>query len=454
YVIDVFIINMAIPAIQKGLNASNGQVQLIISAYLLGSASFLIIGGRTGDFVGKKKTFFWGMFFFTLTSCFCGLSQTPYQLIIVRFFQGISSSFMVPQAISFIQVLFPDKKERAKAIGYYGITLSIAAIIGQILGGALADINFYIAGWRVIFFINLPVGILALIAIRVFLVESKINSQEKFDYSGAFILTTGLACLIFPLAQGREQGWPLWSIGLIVFSIPVLCYFFYNQKKKLIFKRYPLINMELFGSKPFKLGLLAALFHFMLHSSFLLISAVYLQKGLGYSALDCGLYFTLHAVLFMISSIIAGRLIVRYGKHVLQFGLAIILTAFVLQMFLFKPPVAPITITLLIGVYGLGNGLVLPSLITLALNNVPLKFAGAASGTFSTFQQTASALGISILGGLFFFKTAGISGRPAYYNGFCYGLGADILFLGIVALMLYFLPATKTDANRQALHSE
>ncbi len=166
YVIDLFIINMAIPAIKTSLNASDGEMQLVIAAYLLGSASFLITGGRAGDYLGKKKVFFWGMFWFTLTSCLCGLCRTALQLDIARFFQGVSSAFMVTQSIALIQVLFPGAKERAKAIGWYGITLSIAAIIGQILGGYFAGTHYRIEGWRLIFFINVPLGILALWAIR------------------------------------------------------------------------------------------------------------------------------------------------------------------------------------------------------------------------------------------------------------------------------------------------
>jgi len=162
YVIDIFIINMAIPPIKWHLHASQSEMQLVIAGYLLGSACFLIIGGRAGDLLGRKKVFFWGMFAFTLTSCICGLAQTPWQLNIARLFQGISSAFMVTQSIALIQELFQDAKERARAIGWYGITLSIAAIIGQILGGYLSGIFFIVEGWRLIFFINVPVGIAAL----------------------------------------------------------------------------------------------------------------------------------------------------------------------------------------------------------------------------------------------------------------------------------------------------
>jgi EmrB/QacA subfamily drug resistance transporter len=446
YVIDIFIINMAIPGIKKGVHATDGEVQLVIAGYLLGSASFLITGGRAGDYLGRKKVFFLGMFFFTFTSCLCGLSQTALELNITRFFQGVSSSFMVPQSIAFIQVLFTDATERAKAIGWYGITLSIAAIIGQILGGYLVDTHFFIAGWRLIFLINLPVGIISLWAIHRYLQETPRDTAQRFDYSGALILTTGLVCLIYPLTKGREMGWPLWSIGLMLLSLFIFAFFIRNQQLKVTRRKGSLIDTALFKIREFNIGLLAVLFHFMMHTAFLLMSAIYLQNGLGFSALDCGLAFILHAVLFMISSVLASRLIVRFGKWVLQAGLLIILISFLLQIWLFQPSVSPFCVTLLIGIYGLGNGLVLPFLLNIALKSVPVKFAGVAAGVFSTFQQTASALGISILGGVFYYVISQHATSPNYLKAFDTGLAFSIICLGIVAIMLWMLPDAMDDS--------
>src|ERR1700743_2479935 len=232
-VIDVFIINVAIPAIKKGVHATDAEVQLVIAGYLLGYAAFLITGGRAGDQFGRKKVFFWGMLSFTVMSCLCGLSVTPFQLNVTRFFQGLSASFMVPQTIAFIQVLFTDAKERAKAIGMFGITLGIASVTGQVLGGYLSDTHWAIEGWRLIFFINLPIGIVTLWATHKYVGETKINRGSKFDYPGIAILTVALFCLIYPLIEGRENGWPLWSIGMLVLSFGGFGYFIHNPKKQL-----------------------------------------------------------------------------------------------------------------------------------------------------------------------------------------------------------------------------
>jgi EmrB/QacA subfamily drug resistance transporter len=442
YVIDIFIINIAIPTIKSSLRATDSEIQLIIAAYLLGSAAFLITGGRAGDYLGRKKVFFWGMFFFTLTSCLCGLCQTALQLDLARFFQGVSSAFMVTQSIALIQVLFPAPKERAKAIGWYGITLSIAAIIGQILGGYLAQTYFRIEGWRLIFFINVPVGILSLWAIKKFLAETPKETGVKFDYKGAGILTLCLGALIYAITEGREQGWPAWSIGLLALSLLLVLLFIKDQTLKARHKKGLLVELHLFKQREFNMGLLAVLFHFMLHTAYLLMIAVYLQNGLGISALQCGMYFIPHALLFMLSSVIASGILVRYGKKVLQAGLIIIFFSFVLQLFYFTTAPNMFVSISLIGIYGLGNGLVLPFLLNIVLNNVPPYQAGMASGIFSTFQQTASALGVSITGGIFY-SLAGKDNTPqGYALALHCGLEANLVCLFIVAVMLYFVPDT------------
>lgn len=443
YVIDIFIINMAIPTIKSSLNATEGEVQLVIAGYLLGSACFLITGARAGDYLGRKKVFFWGMFFFTFTSCLCGLVQTALQLNIARFFQGVSSAFMVTQSIALIQVLFPDAEERAKAIGWYGITLSVAAIIGQILGGYLAETHFLVDGWRLIFFINVPVGLLAMWAIKKYLEETPRESGIRFDYSGAVMLTFGLGCLIYAITEGREEHFPLWSILLLLTGVITLVYFFRDQRNKQLRKEHPLIAVTLFKWKEFNLGLIAVLFHFMMHTAYLLMSAVYLQNGLGISALTCGMYFVPHAVLFMLSSVIASKHLVTHGKKVLMVGLIIIFVSFLMQIQFFDTNSNAYLIMALIGIYGFGNGLVLPFLLNIVLDNIPLHFAGISSGIFSTFQQMASALGISIIGGVFYNS---LRSNPIhnYKLALENGLIAGILCLLVVALMLILLPNSRT----------
>ena len=441
-VVDVFIVNVAIPSIKKGLQATDGQVQLVIAGYLLGYAAFLITGGRAGDYFGRKKVFFRGMLSFSIASALCGLSQTPGQLIATRVFQGLSASFMVPQAIAFIQILFTEAKERAKAFGLFGIVIGIAAMIGQVLGGYLSDTHGVIEGWRLIFFINVPIGALTLLTAHPYLSETSKQRDNKFDYSGIVILTLALFCLIYPLIQGREAGWPLWSIGLIVLSFGIFFYFIRNQQKKLQENKNPLVDVRLFKIRDFNIGLLAVLFHFMLHTSYLLMSAVYLQNGMGISAIQCGLYFIFPGVLFMFSSLLASKLIIRFGKRILQVGIVIMGITFYLQMSIWKQGTDGWLILLLMGTWGLGNGLVLPSLLNLAMKSVPPQYAGAAAGVYSTFQQTASALGVSIIGGVFFYFS-----REGWQNAFHAGILVILVCVVLVSFMLYLLPDSRASTK-------
>jgi EmrB/QacA subfamily drug resistance transporter len=434
-VIDVFIINVAIPSIKKGIHSTDADMQMVIAGYLLGYAAFLITGGRAGDHFGRKKVFFWSMLVFTVTSALCGLSNSALQLNIMRFFQGVSASFMVPQTIAFIQTIFTEPSERSKAFSYFGITLGAAAVIGQVLGGYLSEIHWVVEGWRLIFFVNVPIGILTLWGTTKYLNETPIDHKNKFDYSGILILTAAIFCMIFPIIEGREKHWPLWSMALLALAAILFVYFIRNQKMKLAEDKNPLIDVSLFKLRDFNIGLLAVLFHFMLHTSYLLLSAVYLQNGLGISALDSGLYFIFPGVLFMLSSIIASKLILRFGKRVLQLGILLMGVAFIMQMLFWKPSVEFWLIISLMGLWGLGNGLVLPSLLNIALKNVPNEHAGAAAGIYSTFQQTASALGVSIIGGIFFYFVS-----DGWQFAYRVGLTTILFCVVLVALMLFLLP--------------
>jgi len=441
-VIDVFIINVAIPSIKTGVHASDAQIQLVIAGYLLGYASFLITGGRMGDHFGRKRVFFWGMVGFTLFSCLCGVSQTATQLNIVRFLQGVSAAFMVPQAIAFIQVLFADPKERSKAVGWFGISLGLASIIGQVLGGYFAGGHFFVAGWRLIFLVNLPIGILSLLAAYRYLPETARHRGAKMDVSGVVILTLALFSLIYPLIQGRESGWPWWSFALLALSLMIFVFFFFNQRKKKSLGKSPLVDEALFGFRDFNIGLLAVLFHFMMHTCYLLMSAVFLQNGLGLSPLVSGLYFVAPGLLFTFTSVLASRLLPRYGTLVMQVGIAIIVLTFGLQIGYFKIGVGVVTLFVLQALYGFGNGLVLPSLLNVTLRNMPGEFAGAAAGIYSTVQQTASALGICIIGGLFYYINEHTKSPQLAFH---YGLVADIACLLLVSVFLFFLPKKMGD---------
>ncbi|WP_212003605.1 MFS transporter [Chitinophaga sp. HK235] len=443
-VIDIFIVNVALPSIRKGVNGTESDMQLIIALYLLGYASFLITGGRLGDHYGRKKVFITAMLLFTVSSLLCGLAQTAFQLNTARFVQGVSAAFMIPQGISYIHILFPEHKERIKALGIYGSIAGSASVIGQFLGGLLPDIHWVVEGWRLLFLINLPLGLAAALLAARYLHDTPPQQSGRFDISGVMLLTTALFALVFPLIRGRELGWPLWSILSLAGSILLLFLFAYDQRRKLAKQTPPLINIRLFSYRDFNIGLCAVLFYFMVQDSYFLINAIFMQTGLGFSSSETGILFVFQGVGYVVASLVSIPLVKRYGKRVLQGGVVMMMLSLVMHVLFFRSDALPRPVLLAtLFFYGTGCGSVLPSLLTMALKSIPVHFAGAASGTFSTFQQTSVALGIGVVGGIFFSILGSQTSVTAYLGAYQTATAVNILFLLLVSFFLFILPEEK-----------
>ncbi len=446
-VIDVFIINVAIPAIRVGIHATEAEVQLVIAVYLLGYASFLVTGGRLGDHYGRKRVFLLGMVCFTLASCWCGFSHSPLELNIARFIQGVSASVMVPQTIAFIQVLFPDPKERAKAIGWYGITLGLSSMLGLFLGGVLTYFPLYIAGWRLIFFINLPIGIVAVwMGIR-YLQETPLPAARRFDLGGVALLTLALFFLIIPLIQGRELGWPLWSILLLPLSLGLFVLFFHNQRVKKSRDRNPLIDTSLFRFRDLNIGLLAVICCFVVHNSYLLASTILLQNGFGFNPLYTGSAFVVFGFSFLLFSVWSIRLVGSLGKWVVLAGVILMFVALGAQTILFTGEHLPLGVLVgLLLAHGAGAGFTYPTLLNVTLKSVPVEYAGAASGIYVTAQQAASALGVAIVGGIFFTVLNHHTGEFRFQAAFRSAALADMAVLAVMGALVCALPAGRINA--------
>lgn len=450
-VIDVFIINVAIPAIREGIQASESQVQLVIASYLLGYAAFLITGGRFGDHFGRKKVFIYGMALFTITSCWCGLAHGANELNIARFFQGVSSAFMVPQTISYIQLLFPVPQDRAKAVGYFGVTLGLASILGQFLGGYFTSFHFFLPGWRLIFFINFPIGLLAIAAAFFVLKETAIDQSKKFDIGGVFVLTLALSSLVLPLVIGREHGWPWWSWVMLIASIVLFLLFTKQQKTRKASGKGTLIDVELFRFRDFNIGLLSVFCLFIVHNSYLLISTLLLQNGYHFNAFLVGKLFIFFGIGSLLTNMYAGQLFNRYGKKFAFVGLGLMSLSILLQIILFNgPSVSIYSISAVLILHGIGTGILITTVLNLTLQSVPAKFAGAASGLYSTSQQTASAIGVSLIGGMFFSVLDGSNNIVLYQQAFRYGGMAELSVLFILGLLIFNLPYQQQDELKLA----
>ncbi|HMH20675.1 MAG TPA: MFS transporter, partial [Puia sp.] len=430
-----------LPTIQGYYGASDAKVQLVIAVYLIGYAVFLITGSRIGDRFGRKKVLFYGLLAFTVTSVLCGVAASIGQLIVFRFFQGMAAAFMVPQTVTLIHLTFTEGNDRNKAFGYYGIVQGMAAILGQFLGGYFIHAGWIKAPWRLSFLVNLPLGLLAAVMAAIFLEESTQNKQRKLDLRGVVLLTLTLISIIYPLTQGREYGWPLWSWAMLLGS-PLWLYAFIRHLKKTDGTEHePLINPGLFRIKSFNIGVLCVFFYFGLHNAFLLSCAILLQKGYHIPAYDASIFFTSLGGAYMFSSWWSIRNAGRYGIRMLQAGCVIMALSFISQAFLFSGAVPSATaIVTCFAIFGLGSGLVLPSILNVSLRDVPPVFAGSSSGVYSTIQQFSSAAGVSMLGGLFFSMLANGSAFPSAYRVTLYCM---IFYLLVIFLLLSRIRSVK-----------
>lgn len=439
-ILDIFIVNVAIPSIQRGLGSSNGKIQLVVAMYMVGFASFLIIGGKTGDYFGRKKIFVLGMLLFMISSAGCGFADSTDQLIILRFFQGISAGLMSPQVLSYIQVLFTDHKERTYAMGWYGIAIGIGTMLGQFLGGFLVELKPYLIdqSWRYIFLINIPICTSGIFLAIRYLNPSRDYSSLQMDYWSAFILCIGLALLVFSMAVGLEQS------GLVKITLPVsivfICVFIFRQIKRKSNKKEPLLNLELFKNRNFNMAVSASALFMLMLDAYFFVLAVFLQEGIQLSPMQAGFFIVFQGSGFILASFLSARLVLRFGKTVLIFGVLLLISAIILQLVLFYYPIVDFRGYVIMFLHGVGVALVLPSFANIALKNLSQNMIGNASGVYSTVQQLFGALGITLTGSVFYYLVKGNTDFKHFYNAFFYGTFIHLFCLISVLLILFLLP--------------
>jgi len=305
------------------LGASFSEIELVIAGYGLTYAVCLITGGRLGDIYGRKITFILGMAGFTLTSALCGLAPTAGWLIFSRLVQGCAAAVMFPQALSFIQVNFIGSSKRV-AFSLYGAMIGFGSIVGQLLGGFLIHANLFQLGWRPIFLINLPIGILTIISASYVLRESRAQAAPSLDLGGVGILTVGLALFSYPFMEGQERGWPLWAWVSLIASFPVLWGFWAFECRQSLRNRSPLIEPRLFRDKGFVVGLLVTCIYFAGHSSMILVLSLYLQYSLRLNPMYAGFALVPFSFAFLLGSSISGKINGYLGRRSLHLGVVVL----------------------------------------------------------------------------------------------------------------------------------
>lgn len=403
-IFDQFVVNVAIATVQRDLRASFGQIQLVVAGYALAYAILLITGGRLGDSWGRKRTFMLGLGGFTLASALCGLAPTPEVLIGARIVQGCAAALMTPQTLAIIRTTFP-RRELSTAFAIYGMILGLSGILGQVLGGLLLRADLFGLSWRPIFLINLPIGVAATVAAAFLLREGRAPGARGLDLGGVALATPGLFLLVFPLVVGSDQGWPLWSWLCLVAALPILALFVAFERRLAGQGGSPLLELRLFQNRTFVLGLLTQLLLYSANAGYFLTLALYLQLGLRFTPLHAALTFAPDAVGFFIAATLSARLIPRFGSHVLLAGVCLRIVGLGLVILAAaRLGEGATALALIPGVFlqGFGSGSVSAPLLGYVLGDLPGRDAGAASGLLTTMQQIAGALGVAIIGLIFF----------------------------------------------------
>ncbi len=412
--LDTTIVNVALPSIQKDLDASSSQLIWIVSGYVLSFAVLLITSGRLGDRYGRKTVFITGVFGFTLASFACAFAQTADGLVISRIVQGAFSAIMIPQVLSIIQVLFKPK-ERAAVFGLTGAVSGLAAVAGPLVGGLLVSGDAFGLGWRSIFVINVPVGIVLLIAAFIFIPNSKSDKPVKLDILGVSLITVALVLIIFPLVQGRELEWPLWIWLMLAASPVILAVFVLLQNRAERTGGMALIPPSLFKNRGFSAGIVTSFVGLSSIGAFFLILVIYLQTGLGFTAIEAGLATLPFSIGAFLGSGIAVPLAPKLGKFLIVIGGAFQLVGYYLvkQVILDQgDALVGSDLIVAMAIAGVGLTLILVPLNDLALAQTDVSNAGAASGVLNTFQQVGGALGVAVVSAVFF-DSVGMNFSPA-----------------------------------------
>jgi len=413
YVVDIFIVNVAIPSIRADLNASTAQIESVIALYQIAYASMVITGGRLGDMYGARRLFLIGLIGFTVTSLACGLAPTASALVLARLVQGLSAALMVPQVLATIHTLFPDAA-RSRAFAIFGIALGLGGVVGFIAGGWLVTLNPYGLGWRTVFVVNGPIGVALVLATDWLMPSHGKQERAQLDLVSVLVLFAGLTLFVGPLLFGHEVGWPKWSFVVMGAGAVLLASF--PRLEQSVERRggSPLIEPALLADTAFVRGLIATFCFFLSNISFYFLFTLFMQTAMALSALDAGFVMVPLTVAFVIAARRAGgaqtngigTLVKACAVQALGLaGLA------ALVGWIDAPSTSELMLPLTI--FGYGQGLVMAQLFNTVLRSVAHRRAGSASGVLVTAQQVANATGVAVVGAVYFGAQSAHSQRVA-----------------------------------------
>jgi EmrB/QacA subfamily drug resistance transporter len=455
---DMTIVNVALPSLQQNLGASSNQIEWVVAAFQLAFALGLLPFGRLGDIVGRRGMFIVGVLGFTAASAFCGLAPNIETLIFARALQGLAGAAMTPQVLAIAQVIFP-MSERGFAFSFFGLASGLAAVSGPIIGGTLIAGDFYGLDWRPIFLVNVPIGIFAAVAAWLLISRIPAHRQLSNDFVGIGLFGLAILGLVFPLIEGRSYGWPLWTWGLIAGALALLAVFYLWERGRERSGRAELLPVKLLANRNFALGVAMSLVFFSGVPGFFLVIAIFLQVGFGLTPLESGLTTVPFSIGVLIASYISGRLKSRFlsqrvatGSLMLAIGMAYVryvigTVGTEVDHWAFLPPLL---------LSGVGLGVAISGLFQTILMGVPPRDAGSASGSLQAFQQVGGSLGVAIAGEIFFtwLDHAQLWGATSKPEAFIRAAQASTIyeicaFLAVAVMVLFLKPVPKAVGGWQ-----
>jgi MFS family permease len=439
---DLFVVNVAVPSLERDLHAGPAALQLVVAGYGFTYASGLIIGGRLGDLFSHRQMFLVGILAFSLASVLCGLAQSSGELVAARLLQGLTGAALVPQVLALITAVFPVA-ERARALAWFGVTIGVGAVAGQVLGGMLLEANLLGLGWRAIFLVNAPVGLVTAAFAERLIPRREAAARPKLDPLGAVGISASLALALVPMVLGRAEGWPLWAWISLGAAAPVMALALLWERALTRRGGQPTLDLSLFRNRVFVRGLFVNVTIFGAFFSFMFVLTLVLQNGLGLSPLQAAFTYTPLGLAFASASIAAQRMAARYGALVIMAGTAIAIVGIVALLLELRLSGGTTSAPRMIGpmvLIGLGNGTSVPALIATVLAGAHPKDAGAAAGVLTTSQQFASAAGVAVLGSIFFQALGSGRGTGAFTSAMQWVLILDLVLVLIAAGLASRLP--------------
>ncbi len=436
-VLDFFIVNVALPSIHAELHASSGATEWVVAGYGLTFAVALITAGRLGDRFGRRRVFSLGMALFVLASAVCGLAPSAGVLVVARLAQGLAGALISPAVLAIIGVAYPGAA-RVRPITIYGIVMGLAAAGGQLLGGIAIQADPFGLSWRAVFLVNVPVGVVALAFTRRQVAESRAEYAARLDLSGMALITLALTALVLPLVEGAQLHWPTWTWACLAASPALFAAFAASQLRTARSGGAPLLDPALFRRRGLAAGLATQLAFWSGQASFFLVFALYLQLGRGLDALQAGLVFSILAAAYLVASIRAPALTLRYGRSLIAAGALSLAAGEAMLLVAVSQIGATGQIAWLapgLVLTGAGMGLGITPLTTTVMGYADPQRAGALAGALSTMQQVGNAVGVAVTGVICFGAIGG-----GYAHAFELSLAQLSCLLVAVAALTRLLP--------------